>query len=60
MLPPEHQFEVLKLAHRIQDYKHIRQIVSHVPDTVNPALDDEWHGTTMIDLVYSSLAKGQK
>ncbi|WP_208321397.1 GIY-YIG nuclease family protein [Thiohalophilus thiocyanatoxydans] len=60
MLPPEHQYEVLKLAHRIQDYKQIRQILGHTPDTVNPALDDEWHGTTMIDLVYSSLAKNEK
>ncbi len=60
MLPRKYQHEVLKLAHRIQDYRQIRKFLGCTPDTVNPALDDEWHGTTMIDLVYSSLAKNQK
>lgn len=57
MLPPSHQTEVIKLAHRIRDYKYVKKILGHSPDTINPALDDEWHGITMIDLVYSSLSK---
>jgi hypothetical protein len=60
MLPPEHQQQMLTLGERINVYRYMREIIGGAPDTVNPSLDDEWHGTTFVDLVYSSLAKSLK
>ena len=60
MLPPEHQEKMQILAQRSNDYRIMRDLIGGAPDTVNPSLDDEWHGTTFVDLVYSSLAKSLK
>jgi hypothetical protein len=60
MLPPEHQLQMLKLGQRSNDYRIMRDIIGGVPDTINPSLKDEWHGTTFVDLVYSSLANTLK
>ena len=60
MLPPEHQEKMQILAQRSNDYRFMRDLIGGAPDTVNPSLDDEWHGTTFVDLVYSSLAKSLK
>ena len=60
MLPPEHQQKMLTLGERSNAYRYMRDIIGGAPDTVNPSLDDEWHGTTFVDLVYSSLARSLK
>jgi hypothetical protein len=60
MLPPEHQQQMLVLGERSNAYRYMREIIGGAPDTVNPSLEDEWHGTTFVDLVYSSLAKSLK
>lgn len=59
MLPPEHQVKMLNLGQRVTAYRHMRSILGRAPETVNPSLEDEWHGTTFVDLVYSSLANGK-
>jgi hypothetical protein len=60
MLPPKHQFKILELVERVNAYRQVREIIGQTPDTINPSLHDDWHGTTFIDLVYSSLAKSGK
>ncbi|EGQ9976511.1 GIY-YIG nuclease family protein [Vibrio vulnificus] len=60
MLPPEHQHEMLRLAERINAYMHVKKLLGKTPDTINPSLDEDWHGVTFVDLVYSSLAKPSK
>ena len=60
MLPPEHQQKVLMLGERSRAYRKVREVLGKAPDTVNPALEEDWHGSFFVDLVYSSLAKSGK
>jgi len=57
MLPPKHQYKLLEMTDRVKAYRQVREIIGGTPDTVNPSLHEDWHGTTFVDLVYSSLAK---
>ena len=57
MLPPSHQYEVLKFLARSKDYKLAYEINGKPFQTINPSLNDEWIGNTFVDLMYSSLAK---
>jgi hypothetical protein len=58
MLPPEHQSKVVQLFDRIGVYKLMRQALGGAPDMVNPSLNEEWHGSVFVDLVYTKLLAG--
>ena len=45
------------LGERSIAYRQVREILGKAPDTVNPSLEEDWHGSFFVDLVYSSLAK---
>jgi hypothetical protein len=58
MLPPEHQFKVVQLFDRIHAYKMMREALGCAPNMVNPSLNEEWHGSVFVDLVYTKLLTG--
>jgi hypothetical protein len=57
LLPPEHQMRLVRLADRIRAYRVIREVLGKAPDMVNPSLNEKWHGSVFVDLVYTNLAK---
>lgn len=52
-LPPVHQLEVLRLQQRIDALIHVRSIIGHTPDMVNPGLNESWTGkSVLVDLAF--------
>lgn len=52
-LPREHQIEVLLLQDRIDALMEVRRLLGGAPHMVNPAIDEPWRGTVLLDLAYS-------
>jgi hypothetical protein len=58
LLPREHQLKVSMLWDRIDAYNAMREMIGRSPDMVNPSINEPWHGTVFVDLVYTRLAGG--
>lgn len=56
ILPPEHQKKVVEFAERSSIYASLNHTGHHF-DMINPSLNDEWHGSVFVDLVYTSLIR---
>lgn len=57
LLPPEYQAKMCQLMERIRAYRIARHMLGKAPDMVNPSINEPWHGSVFIDLVYTRLAK---
>jgi hypothetical protein len=33
----------MEMTERVNAYRQVREIIGQTPDTVNPALHDDWH-----------------
>lgn len=56
VLPPEHQQKLLAFSERSRIYAGLRRAGKHF-DMINPSLNEPWHGSVFVDLVYTSLLR---
>jgi hypothetical protein len=56
ILPPEHQQRLLRFAKRSSIYAGLRG-GGYSFDMINPSINEPWHGSVLVDLVYTSLLR---
>ena len=57
ILPPEHQRKILSFLERSRIYSHLRS-TGFKFDMINPSLNEPWFGSVFVDLVHTSLLRG--